>query len=137
MEDCLEPVPGLRIPLREITFRTTRSGGPGGQHANVTESRVDASFDVESSSVLREDQRARLLERAGPVVRAGAQDERSQLRNRQLALERLERRLATALRPPRPRVPTRSPARAERQRLAAKRHRSEAKRSRRPPERDD
>jgi ribosome-associated protein len=137
MEDCLEPISGLRIPIREITFRATRSGGPGGQHANVTESRIDASFDVRSSPSLREDQRAMLLARAGAVIRAGAQDERSQLRNRQLALERLERRLAAALRPARPRARTRTPARVERQRLEAKRRRSAAKRSRRPPERED
>jgi len=137
MEEYLEPIRGLRIPMREITLRATRSGGPGGQHANVTESRVDASFDVIASHALREDQKALLLRSMGPVVRAGAQDERSQLRNRQLALERLEQRLAAALRPPRPRVRTRTPARSERQRLEAKRRRSAAKRTRRPPERDD
>ncbi len=137
MSDWLEPIEGLRIPLREVSLRTTRSGGPGGQHANVTESRVDASFDVEASASLREDQRARLLATLGPVVRAGAQDERSQLRNRELALERLTERLAGALQPPRARVKTRTPRRAERQRLEAKRRRSIAKRSRRPPDRDD
>lgn len=137
MDDWLEPIEGVRIPLREISLRTTRSGGPGGQHANVTESRVDASFDVESSSSLRDDQRARLLSTFGPVVRAGAQDERSQLRNRELALERLAGRLAEALRPPRPRVKTRTPPRAARKRLDAKRRRSAAKQTRRPPDRDD
>src|SRR5437660_5329368 len=87
----------LAIPLAEITLRTSRSSGPGGQHANVTASRVEASFDVLASRCLSESQRALLLERAGPRVVAVAQDERSQARNRQLALARLGERLARAL----------------------------------------
>jgi ribosome-associated protein len=132
----LLPAPGLRIPLREITVRATRSSGPGGQHANVTDSRIEAVFDVRASAALSEGQRARLLESLGPLVRAVAQEERSQARNRMRALERLERRLGDALRPTTPRVPTRTPPRAKRRRLADKQRRSEAKRARRPPEPD-
>ena len=132
----LEPVPGLRIPLREVTVRATRSSGPGGQHANVTDSRIEAVLDVRASAALTDGQKSRLLESLGPVVRAVAQEERSQVRNRARALERLERRLGDALRPAAPRVPTRTPPRAKRQRLADKQRRSEAKRARRPPERD-
>lgn len=137
MSDWLEPIPGVRIPVREVVLRTTRSGGPGGQHANVTESRVDASFDVEASTSLGEAQKARVVAALGPLVRVGAQDERSQLRNRELALQRLERRLASALRPAAPRVPTRTPKRAKRKRLEAKGRRSAAKAGRRPPKTDD
>lgn len=137
MSDWLEPIPGVRIPVREVVLRTTRSGGPGGQHANVTESRVDASFDVEASTSLGEAQKARVVAALGPLVRVGAQDERSQLRNRELALQRLERRLAGALRPAAPRVPTRNPKRAKRKRLEAKSRRSAAKQGRRPPKADD
>lgn len=132
----LEPVPGLRIPLREVTVRATRSSGPGGQHANVTDSRIEAVFDVRASAALTDGQRARLLESLGAVVRAVAQEERSQARNRARALERLERRLGDALRPAPPRVPTRTPPRAKRRRLADKQRRSEAKRARRPPDLD-
>ena len=135
-EQHLQPAPGLRIPLREVTVRATRSSGPGGQHANVTDSRVEAVFDVRASAALSEGQRARLLEALGPAVRAVAQEERSQARNRARALERLERRLGDALRPAVPRVPTRTPPRAKRQRLADKQRRSAAKQARRPPERD-
>jgi ribosome-associated protein len=133
----LEPVPGLRVPLREVTVRATRSSGPGGQHANVTDSRVEAVFDVRASAALSDGQRERLLESLGPVVRAVAQEERSQARNRARALERLERRLGDALRPAPPRVPTRTPPRAKRQRLEDKQRRSAAKQARRPPERPD
>ena len=132
----LEPVPGLRIPLREVTVRATRSSGPGGQHANVTDSRIEAVFDVEASTALTDGQRARLIASPGTTVRAVAQEERSQARNRARALERLERRLGDALRPRTPRVPTRTPPRAKRRRLADKQRRSEAKRARRPPDPD-
>ncbi len=88
---------GVRIPLSEIELRTSRSSGPGGQHANVTASRVEAIFDVAASSSLDERQRRRIMSRCGPVVRAVAQDTRSQARNRELALERLQARLASAL----------------------------------------
>jgi len=133
-EQGLQIAPGVTVPLREIELRTSRSSGPGGQHANVTASRVEAVFDVERSEALPESARARLLERLGKRVTAVAQDERSQLRNRELALERLEERLAQALHVPRARRPTR-PSRGARERAAqAKRAQAELKRSRRPPE---
>jgi len=123
----------LAIPLSEIALRTSRSSGPGGQHANVTASRVEASFDVLASSALSATQRARLLAVAGPRVIAVAQDERSQTRNRQLALERLRARLAAALAPRKPRRATRPTAASRERRLAEKRRLSERKRERRPP----
>ena len=129
---------GVRIPLDEVELRTTRSSGPGGQHANVTTSRVEAVFNVTASRSLTEAQRRRLLERAGQRVTASAQDTRSQARNRELALERLRSRLAAALATPRPRRPTRPPAAARDRRLTEKRRRSERKRERRsPPTADD
>src|SRR5271165_2514356 len=88
---------GVRIPLEEIELRTSRSSGPGGQHANVTESRVEAIFDVAASRALRDAERARLLEALGPRVSAVAQDARSQMRNRELALERLRAKLDEGL----------------------------------------
>src|SRR5579871_3604068 len=97
-DDALELRGGIRIPLDEIDLRASRSSGPGGQHANVTASRVEAVFDVAASQALGERDRARLLERFGPRVTAVAQDARSQARNRELALERLRARLADALR---------------------------------------
>jgi ribosome-associated protein len=124
----------LSIPLSEVTVRASRSSGPGGQHANVTSSRVEASFDVLASASLSDSQRERLLERAGTRVAAVAQDERSQARNRELALARLSARLAQALKRRPPRTATR-PTRASRERrLAAKRRASERKRTRRSPE---
>src|SRR5438105_9122429 len=105
----------LSVPLSEVTVRASRSSGPGGQHANVTASRVEASFDVLASASLSDSQRERLLERAGTRVAAVAQDERSQARNRELALARLGERLARALETPRRRRPTR-PTAASRQR---------------------
>ncbi len=129
--------PRLTIPLEEVKLRTSRSSGPGGQHANVTASRVEAVFDVDASRSLSESQRARLLRRAGPRVVAVAQDARSQARNRELALERLRERIAAGLSQPRARRPTRpTPASAER-RLAAKRRASERKHTRRPPRSDE
>jgi ribosome-associated protein len=121
------------IPLREITLRASRSSGPGGQHANVTASRVEASFDVEASEALSETQKARIIERLGPLVTAVAQDERSQTRNRELALERLRGRLAAALAVQRPRRATRPSAGAVARGRAAKQRRSERKAQRRPP----
>ena len=114
-------------------LRTSRSSGPGGQHAQTSETRVEAVFDVESSTALTERQKRRVLERAGPVLRAVAQDERSQARNRELALERLVAALREALRVPRRRVPTRPSAAARERRLEEKRRRSRAKRLRRRP----
>jgi ribosome-associated protein len=123
----------LSLPLAEIELRASRSSGPGGQHANVTASRVEAVFDVEASASLTDAQRARLLERAGPLVTAVAQDARGQSRNRELALARLAEKLAAALRVPRRRRATR-PTRASRQRrLEGKRRTGERKRARRRP----
>ena len=123
----------LTLPLSEIELRTSRSSGPGGQHANVTASRVEAVFDVEASATLDDAQRSRLRERLGPLVTAVAQDARGQARNRELALQRLAEKLAAALRVPRRRRPTR-PTRASRQRrLEQKRRAGERKRGRRRP----
>ena len=124
----------LALPLAEIELRASRSSGPGGQHANVTASRVEAVFDVEGSHALDEAQRARLLERLGPVVTAVAQDARGQSRNRELALQRLAEKIAAGLRVQRKRRPTR-PSRASKQRrLEQKRRTAEKKRGRgRPP----
>ena len=124
----------LSIPLSEISVRTSRSSGPGGQHANVTASRVEAVFDVLTSPSLSEQQRARALARAGPRLVAVAQDARSQARNRELALGRLRERLVVALAPVKPRRATRPTATARERRLAEKRRASERKRERRPPE---
>ena len=123
----------LAIPLGEIEIRTSRSSGPGGQHANVTASRVEAVFDVASSAALSESQRRAISARLGPRVTAVAQDARSQARNRDLALDRLARKLETALVRRRPRRPTR-PTRASRERrLDQKRRQSARKRDRRRP----
>src|SRR6185295_12574724 len=132
MEDPMEVRPGVAIPLAEITLRASRSSGPGGQHANVTASRVEAVFDVCESS-LPEEHKRRILARLGPRVTAVAQDARGQARNRELALERLRDRLAAALKPRRPRHATRPTAASRRRRLEQKRHRSERKRARRRP----
>ena len=123
----------LSLPLGEIELRTSRSSGPGGQHANVTASRVEAVFDVEASATLADPQRARLLERLGPVVTAVAQDARSQSRNRDLALERLAAKLAAALRVQRKRRATRPTKASRRRRLEQKRRTGEKKRGRRRP----
>ncbi len=134
MEDPLRIGRHAAIPLSEIELRTSRSSGPGGQHANVTASRVEAVFDVGASQALSEDQRQRIAARLGPVARAVAQDTRSQLRNRELALERLRGRLEGALAVQRPRRATRPTAASRRRRADAKRRRGELKRSRRRPE---
>ena len=121
----------LSIPLSEIELRASRSSGPGGQHANVTASRIEAVFDVGSSAALSEAQRQRLRTKLGPRVTAVAQDARSQARNRSLALERLRSRLAEALRTPKRRRPTRPSRAAGERRLEQKRRRGERKRQRR------
>jgi len=132
-------VPTLRagpveIPLAEIEMRASRSSGPGGQHANVTASRIEAVLDIDSSSALDDEQRRRLRARYGPRITAVAQDARSQARNRELALERLAERVAAGLRRRRRRRPTR-PTRAGRERrLESKRRRGDVKRMRRPPQ---
>jgi ribosome-associated protein len=124
----------LAIPMTEIELRFSRSSGPGGQHAQKTETRVEAVFDVEASATLSDAQKRRLLARTGPVVRAVAQDERSQWRNRETALERLAAALAEGLKTRRRRKPT-APTRAARERrLAGKRRRGDVKRLRRPPD---
>jgi ribosome-associated protein len=134
LQGLLRVNPELTIPLTEITLRASRSSGPGGQHANVTASRVEAIFDVLGSPSLSEAQRARVLARVGPRLVAIAQDERSQARNRELALTRLSERLARALTAPKPRRPTRPTAASRERRLQAKRREAERKRERRPPE---
>jgi ribosome-associated protein len=123
----------VAVPLREIALRTSRSSGPGGQHANVTESRVEAIFDVAASNSLNESQKARVMARCGPVVRAVAQDARSQARNRELALERLRARLSHALEVPRARRATKPTAASKARRVEAKRRLSRRKRERRRP----
>ena len=125
------------VPLREVVLRTSRSSGPGGQHANVTESRVEAIFDVAASASLSDAQKARIMARCGPVVRAVAQDARSQARNRELALERLRARLTHALEVQRTRRPTKPSAGAKARRVEAKRRLSRRKRDRRRPPDDD
>jgi ribosome-associated protein len=135
--DLLQITNNLAIPLDEVSVRASRSSGPGGQHANVTASRIGASFDVAASATLSDAQKARLTARCGPVVRAVAQDARSQARNRALALERLAGRIERALQVPRARRPTK-PTRASRtRRLDAKRRASDRKQARRPPAGDD
>lgn len=123
----------LAIPLEELEWRFGTSGGPGGQHANRAATRAEVRFDVTRSASLGPRQRQRLLDRLGPVVRASAADERSQSRNRELALRRLADKLAGALRIERPRVATKPTAGAERRRVAQKRRRAEVKRLRRRP----
>src|SRR4051794_17303053 len=134
MEDPLQLGRDVEIPLAEVELRTSRSSGPGGQHANVTASRVEAVFDVAGSRALTEEQKRRVTARLGPVVRATAQDTRSQTRNRELALQRLRARLASALVVQRPRRATKPTGAARRKRLDAKRRRGERKRARRPPD---
>jgi ribosome-associated protein len=133
MEDPMRIGRGAAIPLSEIELRTSRSSGPGGQHANVTASRVEAAFDVASSDALSEEQKRRIMARSGPVLRASAQDTRSQARNRELALERLRSRLSAALTVQRPRRATKPTSASRRRRLDSKRRRGEVKRSRRRP----
>jgi len=127
----------LSIPLDELSWRFARSGGPGGQHANTSDTRVEVRFDIAASPSLGPRQRARLLERFGPWLAATAADTRSQARNRDLALERLRSKLADALRLERPRRPTRPRPSAREERLGAKHRQSARKRDRRPPARDD
>ena len=125
------------VPLAEVELRTSRSSGPGGQHANVTASRVEASFDVEASRALGEAEKRRLRTRLGPRPVAVAQDTRSQARNRELALERLRGRLAAALAVQRPRRRTKPKSASRRRREAAKRRRGQVKELRRKPGLDD
>ena len=127
----------MLIPEAEIQLRASRSSGPGGQHATVTASRIDAVFDVDASVSLSADQKQRLRARFGPRVTAVAQDSRSQARNRELAVARLRERVESALRPRKRRRATKPGSAARERRIAAKRRRSDLKRSRRPPKADD
>ena len=122
----------VNLPVEEIQLRFSRSSGPGGQHAQRSETRVEAILDVEASSALTETQKRRVVARAGPTLRAVAQDERSQWQNRELALERLVEALREALKVPRKRRPTAPTAASRERRLEQKRRRSEVKRLRRP-----
>ena len=124
---------GVAVPLSEVDLRASRSSGPGGQHANVTASRIEATFDVAASSALTEEQKRRVIARVGPRLTAVAQDERSQARNRELALKRLQSRLETALAVPRTRRATKPTKASRRARMDAKRRRSQRKRERRRP----
>jgi ribosome-associated protein len=124
------------LPLGEIELRFSRSSGPGGQHAQKSETRVEALFDVEASTALGPAQKRRVVARAGPVLRAIAQDERSQSRNRELAIERVVEQLRQALKVERRRVPTKPSVQAKERRLEGKRRRSTVKRLRRPPDSD-
>ena len=131
VQDALPVRAGLVLPLAEIELRTSRSSGPGGQHANVTASRVEAVFDVAASETLSDAQKARVTAKLGPRVTASAQDTRSQLRNRELALQRLAERLAHALEVPRPRTATRPTRAGRRRRLEQKKRRGDLKQQRR------
>jgi ribosome-associated protein len=128
---------GVAIPLDEVELRASRSSGPGGQHANVTASRIEAVFEVAASRTLDEEQKRLIEERHGARVTAVAQDARSQARNRELALERLRDKLAAALERPEPRRPTKPSRSARERRLDDKRRVSQRKRERRPPPADD
>ena len=134
VSDSLPVRPGLAIPLDEIELRTSRSSGPGGQHANVTASRVEAVFDVAASATLSDTQKARVTARLGPRVTASAQDTRSQLRNRELALQRLAERLGHALEVRRPRTATRPTKASKARRVDAKKRRGSIKQDRRKPD---
>jgi ribosome-associated protein len=136
MDDALQLGGGAALPLAEIVLRASRSSGPGGQHANVTASRIEAVFDVASSEALTEEQKQLLIARLGPRVVAVAQDARSQARNRELALERLRERLSEALQVAPPRTPTRPSRAARLRRVEEKRIQSTRKRRRRRPEPD-
>ena len=131
--DAIRVNGSLALPRAEVELRFSRSSGPGGQHAQRNETRVEAVFDVAASATLTDAQKARIGERIGPVVRAVAQDERSQARNRELALERLAEQLREALRVRRPRRATKPTRKSQEQRLDEKRRRGETKRLRQPP----
>jgi ribosome-associated protein len=133
MDEGIRVAESTVIPLDEIELRASRSSGPGGQHANVTASRVEAVFEVEASDALSDEQRELLRRRLGERVTAIAQDARSQARNRELALERLREKLTAGLRRPKPRRPTRPSRAARERRLEQKRRASQRKRQRRRP----
>ena len=131
--DAIRVTGSVALPMSDIELRFSRSSGPGGQHAQTSETRVEAVFDVEASATLTPAQKTRVLERVGPVVRAVAQDERSQARNRELALERLAAQLREALKVRRPRRATRPTAASRERRLDEKKRRGTTKRLRQPP----
>jgi ribosome-associated protein len=137
MADVLPINRDVSIPLEEVRLQASRSSGPGGQHANKTESRIEASFDVVASATLDDAQKARVTARCGPVVRAVAQDARGQARNRALALERLAGRLARALEVPSVRRATKPTKASRTRRLEAKRRDAQRKSERRRPAGDD
>jgi ribosome-associated protein len=132
--ESIQVTRSVSLPRSEIDYRFSRSSGPGGQHAQKSDTRVEASFDVEASTTLSEAQKRRVVGKTGPVLRAIAQDERSQWRNRELATERLVEALREALRVPRRRRPTKPTKASRERRLEQKRRRSDTKRLRRPPE---
>jgi ribosome-associated protein len=135
--EALRPAPGVTIPLEELEWRYSTAGGPGGQHANTSQTRADVRFDIAGSPSLSEWARHRLSSRLGPTVEAGAGERRSQARNRQLALDRLSARLEAALAPERPRRPTRPTLASQRRRLDAKRRQGARKQQRRRPGADE
>jgi ribosome-associated protein len=129
--ESIQVTRSVSIPRFEIELRFSRSSGPGGQHAQKSDTRVEATFDVEASAALTDAQKRRVIAKAGPVLRAVAQDERSQWRNRELATERLVEALREALRVPRKRKPTKPSKAAKERRLEAKKRRGHVKRLRR------
>jgi ribosome-associated protein len=131
--DFIQVTRSVALPVDEVELRFSRSSGPGGQHANTSETRVEAIFDVEGSAALTDTQKRRVVSKAGPTLRAIAQDERSQWRNRELAVERLVEQLRQALHVERKRVPTKPSKAAKERRLEEKRRRSDVKRLRRAP----
>ena len=137
MDDDLIVTRSVRVPRRELIVTFSASGGPGGQHANRSNTRVELRFDVESSAAFGPGQRQRVLDRLGPEIRIVADDERSQLRNRSLAEARLVERLQAALHVERPRRPTRPSRASKERRIASKQHRGDVKRTRQRPSRDD
>jgi ribosome-associated protein len=137
MEDPMRVGHHAEIPLREITIRASRSSGPGGQHANKTESRIEAVFDVAASAALSDEQKRRIMARCGPRVVATAQDTRNQAHNRELALVRLHSRLESSLHVSRPRAATRPTKSSRRRRMQAKLRQAERKRQRRTPGADE
>jgi ribosome-associated protein len=139
----LEITPTLLLPLPELDYRATRSGGPGGQHVNTSSTRIEVWWDIGGSPTLTDDQRARLLSRLATRLdgegrlRIVASESRSQLRNREAATERLREVVAAALAVPKPRKRTKPSRAAKAARLEAKRRRAATKRERRPPRHDD
>jgi ribosome-associated protein len=132
--DAIRVTRSVVLPLADVLLRFSRSSGPGGQHANTAETRVEAILEVETTSALTDAQKRRVVAKAAPTLRAVAQDERSQLRNRELAVERLVEQLRQALKVERRRVATRPTAAARERRLDSKKRRSQAKKLRRPPD---